>query len=285
MKTIQELIGVHFDIPAEEYHRLEGASASILRKLYQSTPAHLKLMMDEPMEPTPAMMLGTLGHAMVLEPDKPLPKIVLYPEKYPKKDGSMEKWNNNAGFCRDWIKTQKASGYTPVTQKTLDEACGASAALSRHELARPILKDCRTEVTLVTMDSTNDIAVRCRMDIVPTGNFLADCKFSHTVTEREWTKYAYSAGYHIQAALYLFVWNALVGEEWKKQDFKFIVVESKPPFDLNVFKCTPEFIAKGWEQVVRLLPVFANCVRTGVWPGSPPIERVLDVPKYAKQSD
>jgi hypothetical protein len=123
---------------------------------------HLKQMMDEPMEPSPAMMLGTLGHAMVLEPNKPLPKVVVYPDKYPKKDGTMEKWNNNAGFCRDWVKAQKASGYTPVTQKTLDEACGASKALSRHELARPILKDCRTEVTLVTMDATNDIAVRCR---------------------------------------------------------------------------------------------------------------------------
>jgi PDDEXK-like domain of unknown function (DUF3799) len=118
---------------------------------------------------------------------------------------------------------------------------------------------------------------------VPDGH-RSDCKFSHTVNEREWSRYAWSAGYHIQAALYLFVWNALVGEEWKKSGFKFIVVENKEPFDVQVFTCTPEFIAKGWEQVVRLLPVFANCVRTGVWPGSPAIERSLDVPKYAKET-
>ena len=65
--------GIYPDLDARDYHALPGASASRLRKLWQSTPGHLKAEMDAPRENTPALKLGTLAHAVILEPDKPLP--------------------------------------------------------------------------------------------------------------------------------------------------------------------------------------------------------------------
>lgn len=280
MTDMRQKVGVWPDIPAAEYHAMPGASSSILRKLWSSTPLHLKQYLDEGMEQTPAMVLGSVGHAIALS--EPLPKLITYPKTYDSGEGKKN-WSNNANVCKDWVKERKAEGLIPCTQELLDNAYGASCALARHEIAGPILRDCKTEVTLITWDHTNDIAVRCRLDIVPQEPFLADCKFSHTVDEREWARHAYNSGYHIQAALYQWVWNEMAGAEWPKEKFKFLCVESKPPHDVRVFTCTEEFIRKGREEITRLLPVYARCVKENAYPGSPPVEAELGLPKWVKE--
>ena len=281
-ENIRNLVGVHFGFDVNRYHALPGASSSILRKLWQSTPLHLKAMMDEPVEPSPAMVLGTIGHAIALS--EPLPKLITYPETYDSEDGK-KKWSNNAKACKAWTAARKAEGLIPCTQETLDNAHGAAAALARHEIAGPILQVCKTEVTLITWDETNDIAVRCRLDIVPHMPFLADCKFSHTVNADDWAKHAWNSGYHIQAALYQWVWNEMAGAEEPKEGFKYLCVESKPPHDVRVFSCTDELIRKGREEIIRLLPVYAKCVKENLWPGSPAVEAKLDLPKWVNKND
>ena len=279
---LKSLIGVHRDLPASEYHLLQGASASRLMKLWSSTPAHLKLQLSEGFEPTPSMIIGTLGHALVLEPDRQLPKVIVIPETYPTEEGD-KKWSGNAKFCKTWIAERKQQGCIPLSKSDYDNALGAARALTTHPNVAPILTDCETELTLITWDQTNDVGVRCRLDIKPGSQFpfLADCKFTASVNERKFKKQIWDMGYHIQAALNLRVWNELNGSEDLKTGFKFFAVENKEPFDVRVFSLTPALIEKGWEAVIRLLPIYAQCERTGVWTGSSADEVECDVPAYA----
>ena len=63
--------GVFTDLPAEAYHDLDGrASSSIVRKIYNKTPAHAKAQIDDESEPTSAMRFGTQMHMAVLEPER-----------------------------------------------------------------------------------------------------------------------------------------------------------------------------------------------------------------------
>jgi len=275
-----DLIGIHKDMPAAQYHAFNGASASRLMKLWLSTPAHLKLALDEPFEPTPAMMIGTLGHALVLEPEAPLPRLRVLPEKYRNDDGELKPWSGNAKACKNIIAEAKSEGFIPIKQDDYDNAHAAAAALAKHPLIAPVLKDCETELTLITRDETNDVYVRCRFDVVPKGDFLADCKFTGQLDD-QWPRHAYNSGYAIQAGFNLMVWNACCGADTPKTGFKFLVVENKPPFDVRVFTCTPEFIEAGRVEAIRLLKVYAECERTGIWPGSPAVETECGLPRWA----
>jgi hypothetical protein len=281
---IRTLVGVHYDMDAAAYHALPGASASILRKLASSTPAHLRLYLDEPRKSTPAMMVGTLAHALALEPDKPLPLFVKKPETYPS-DGVNKPWHGGANYCKAWEAEQVKAGYQVISAKDYNDAEGAAKALLAHEITGPVIRASAKEVTLITYDTSNDIGVRCRLDLVPPGPNLDDVKSTFSVAPHEFRRNAYASGFDIQAAMYLYVWNALCGAEGRKEGFRFFVVESEPPHDVRVFTCTPAFIAKGWEKVCRLLPVLAKCQREGAWPASPAVELPLDVPKWAEREE
>ncbi len=65
--------GVYADIPNDEYHSGEGISNSGL-SLLRKSPLHLRMKMlaandNQPSVPTPAMMIGTAFHALLLEPE------------------------------------------------------------------------------------------------------------------------------------------------------------------------------------------------------------------------
>lgn len=289
------IAGVHHDMSARRYHALPGASASRLRKLWQSSPAHLRVEMRKPIEPSPAMILGTLAHHAVLEPDKPLPKLVVPPATYPAPaESSLVKtkkvavgdavdWSWSATYCKAWKRTMEDAGRMVVSQATYDSTFGAALSVARHPISGPLLAEGDSEVSLVTWDQTNDIGVRCRLDYVSLGRALLDCKFTHDVTPRAFGKHAYEMGYHIQAALYLDVWNSLCGFDDPKDEFKFIACEQTEPWAVNVFTCSPEFIELGRRDAAEILATFARCLREDRWPAYPEQEHTLYVPRWATE--
>jgi hypothetical protein len=290
---MKAMVGVHRDLPAPKYHALPGASASRLRKLWQSSPAHLRVDMRKPIEPSPAMILGTLAHHAVLEPDQPLPHLVTPPETYPAPaDSSLVKtkkvavgdlldWSWSAKFCKDWRRSMEAAGKLVVSQSTYDSTFGAALSVARHPLAAPLVIDGESEVSLVTWDEVNDIGVRCRLDHVPPGRALVDCKFTHDVTPRGFARNAYEMGYHIQAALYLDVWNTLCGVEAPKDQFVFVACEQTEPWAVNVFTCSPDFIELGRQHAAEMLALFARCLREDHWPAYPEQIHSLSAPRWA----
>lgn len=285
--------GLYEDLPAAEYHLQPGASASRLMKLWKSTPAHLRLQLDEPFEPTPSMFIGTLGHALMLEPEKELPKLWVKPETYlavPLEEGRIveeKPWSGNAKVCKSLMADARALGLIPITRDDYDNAHAAAKALSQHSLIKPVLRDCQTELTIIIRDSRNEVNVRCRYDVKPARGHpnLADCKFTGCLDVEGWPRHAYNSGYHIQVALNLEVWNSYAGADDPKTGFEFWVVENKAPFDVVVFECTPEFIERGRLDFYRLLAVYAECERSGVWPGTPPMRVECGLPGWVKTNE
>ena len=276
MNLSPELYGVHFDLPAADYHALPGASASQLRTLWQSTPAHLKASLDEPRETTAAMMLGTLAHSVILEPDKPLPGIVIQPDEYE----PGKKWTNAAKVCKEWRAAQEQAGLLVLKADEYDAVLGMSSAIADHQIAGPMLENGKPEVSLVTHDTANGIPVRARLDFVPDGApFLADVKTTQDASARGFERKAYESGFHIQAALYLALWNSLTGET--RTGFRFIVCEQKPPYAVNVFDASPEFLSTGNYAFKQTLATYARCVHEDSWPAYPPTLQPLSLPKWA----
>ncbi|TXH59332.1 MAG: hypothetical protein E6Q97_00115 [Desulfurellales bacterium] len=288
-------IGVHLDLPASRYHALPGASASRLRTLWQKTPAHLWVELQKPKKVTPAMMLGTLCHQKLLEPNRPLPQLAIPPEQYPAPaDSSLVKtkkvavgdlidWSWSAKFCKQWRKDSEAAGRLVVTSNEAEAIENGTRAVLNHAVAAPLIQGATTEVSLVTMSEEFGIPVKARLDLVPVGPDLADVKFTTDVSARAFASHAYDLGYHLQAAWYLDVWNDLAGAEQLKTRFKFIAVESAAPFAVNVFTVTPDLIALGREQYLEALAVYARCMHEDDWPAYPENVIPLEVPAWKRR--
>ena len=274
--------GIYPDLDARDYHALPGASASRLRKLWQSTPGHLKAEMDAPRENTPALKLGTLAHAVILEPDKPLPKLVTPPDEY----APGKKWTYAATACKEWRAAQERAGNTVLTADEYDSLFGMVRSIAEHPLAASTLECGRSELTCLVHDSANAVDVRCRLDFVPDGrDFLVDFKTAQSASEHDFERHAFSLGYHIQAALYLDVWNALAGADDARTGFRFVVTEKAPPYAVNIFDASPEFIACGRADYKRALATFARCVAEDHWPAYSPDVKTLGLPRFAEYID
>lgn len=290
-------IGVHLDLPAEQYHALPCASASRLRTLWQKTPAHLRVDMLTPKEVTPEMMMGTLCHQRLLEPSKPLPQMVVPPDEYPAPPdcslvktkkvaaGDPIKWNWNAKWCQEWRKRKRAEGFLVVTKDEADGIEAACDSVLQHPLAAELLSGAKTEVSLISESEEHGIGVKARLDIVPEGLFLGDCKFTFDASERGFQRNAWDSGFQIQAAFYLDFWNGMCGTDYPKTGFRFIGVEPKPPFAVNVFTVSRELIALGREQYMEALATYARCVKEDRWPGYAPVERTLEAPRWKRREE
>ena len=85
---------------------------------HMDPPARFPVETQKKVKPTPWMRMGTLVHHARLEPDVPLPRIVVRPPTYPApadhekvKEGTIPaghplKWFGGAGYCKRWEKAQ-----------------------------------------------------------------------------------------------------------------------------------------------------------------------------------
>lgn len=293
------LIGVFRGIPASDYHSRPGASPSKLRHFHGTTPAHAKLAIDTPVEPTPGMILGTLAHAAALEPDKPLPGIVMVPKEYPETEAVGKPWNNNAKFCRNWHIRKRNAGLIALKETEFQNLQGAIKALIDHEDAGPILR-AKGEAEVALGCLTTHGPVRQKYDWLTASPDIYDVKVTTDASERWWSKHAWEMGYHLQVGQGLWLHNEVrrmtaVNDEAGgpatyeeihdfmslKTGFLFVVVENTPPHAVNVFRASPEFIRLGTEAFMRHLATFHECNTTGIWPAFTKGIKELEPPGWA----
>lgn len=283
--------GVHFNMPAETYHALPGASASKLKAFHRTTPAHARVRLEEPFEQTPYTLMGTLVHGWSLEGK--LPRLAVQPDEY----APGKKWNHNANECKRWRSEQNDAGKIIIKKDEMRRVQGMVNALFNHEEVYGMIVRSQCEVSVITHDQTNNVPFRCRKDIVPgpketlktpegyVKGFLADIKAFSDVTDRALERDSYDRGLHIQAATYLAVWNSQCGAEDRRDEFVFIFVENEAPFSVRPFRCSDRFLEKGREDMARYLKLYAECTRTGIWPGYPSECQTLDLPGYVRDGE
>lgn len=279
--------GIHFDMPAHTYHSLPGASASVLKCFWGEgvTPAHAKIKMDEKREPIEALINGNLIHQGILEPDKPLPKIVIPPDKYPAEKDQMKDWTYRANYCKQWKNEQEAAGNAVLTADQYVAVSESIRAVREKETARSYWETGRPEVSLILQDPETKLPVRCRIDWLPDKPFLVDVKSCRRADREGFTKDAYERGYHIQFALYLDMWAALCGANDPKPRMKVVAVETARPYAVQCFDCSDSMIEAGRRTYRHLLGVLAKCLATGEWPDYPEGETELAMPRFRFSDD
>jgi hypothetical protein len=230
--------------------------------------------------PSPAMLLGSLVHTMVLEPDKIDTEYTIAPPTCRARSGKA--WDAT-------VEAAECSGTTPVLESHMAEAAKMREAVNGHSVAAVLLLEPgEPERPIRWIDPARLVACKCRPDWLvdspkmPTA-LVVDLKTAEDPTPEGFAKAAANYGYHRQAAWYTV---GVAGACEKPVRFVFVVVGKSEPYDVFVYELAIADVDMGHEQNDRALERLAECHKTGLWlaPGQDEIQ-ILELPRWARGND
>ncbi len=272
------LPGIYTDISNQAYHRGEGLSSSDL-KLIARSPAHYKAAKGAEPRETDAMKLGTATHTLILEPER-------FESEYAAAPDGLDRRRKEGKEA--WAELE-ASGKVILTSEDYNNVLGMGKAVSEHSMGSKLFNggfaelSCYWEQPVSYGGINTKILCKARPDYtkqMPDGSYvIIDLKTTQDARGREFQRRAYDLGYHISAAHYVDGMTAVMGLPPK--DFVFVVVESSPPYGVNLFRASEQFLAAGREDNGSYYKIYAACLADGAYPCYPEMIRDLQLPRWA----
>lgn len=165
-----------------------------------------------------------------------------------------------------------------------DKACAMRAAVLAHPVASRLVSEpgiC--EESLQWTDAKTGLICKARLDKRCYSRPLVwDLKSARRIDDHGFSRAIFDYGYHISAAHYLAGADAVYGCE---HEWKWVAVESGPPFDVRVAPIHEDALWFGREERTRLLRLIAEATERDEWPGQFPDEAEADLPAWAYPSE
>lgn len=255
----------------EEYHsKKEFISCSGLKQIKKS-PLHFK---EEEKKETEAMTFGSAYHAFILEPE-------LFEKEYYIFDdsaicsvliGEGAKLPRATKNYKDWYECEMriAGDKKTIDKYTYEILQAMSNRLMRHKYVKSLLSHGEAEMSVyctIEIMTGQRIKVKIRPDYFKNEKrIVTDLKTTAGASINDFPRHAAEFDYHLQAALYSDIMNAIEGKEmgW---DFFFVAQEKTKPFAFNIFESSPQFLAQGRYEYEQLLMLYAWCLENDKWPG------------------
>jgi hypothetical protein len=273
--------GIHDRIPATRYHADPAArpslSAHVAATICQRTPRHAyeehsRLNPHHDRQDEQKFDMGTAVHAMVLDGEDVCAAI------------DAPDWRTAAAkAARDGAR---AEGLIPLLAHQHEQACAITQAvraqLDALDIDPPLLRDGRPEQTLIWEDE-GGIICRARPDWLR--DDLRACDDLKTTAgsadPREWARRRmFDIGADVQAAFYTRGLRKLTGRD---VPFRFVVIETVPPYALSVVALAPSAVALADDKVDHAIATWAECIATGDWPGYARDVAYAEVPAWEQE--
>lgn len=216
---------------------------------------------NEPDDPTPAMIFGTLVHQVILEGPDFLKTYKVVPDF-----GDYRSSTNR--LARDRWKAEQLMEDPRavfVTEKELDDLRGMLDGVLENEDAVALLKNGVTEISGYYVDPETGIACRIRPDFMARDvDTLVDLKTTLDGTEREFSKSIWEYRYDFQMAMYGHGIEVISGRRPKYTAF--IALEKTKPYECYVHVADAALLEKGDNDYRRCLRELARCLEKDDWP-------------------
>ena len=271
MNTTVPAPGIYRDMDAETYHATWPCLSSTgARKLIDGCAARFDWDRRNPPESSDALDFGTLAHAYRLERDKVKDRYVVLPSDH---SGSTKE-----GKAR--IADIVAAGKKPIKFDDWQAVVGMAAALDDHPFAGKLFANGRAEVSLFWEDAATGINCRARTDWLPAkGAIVTDYKTTRSAKPDDLQKSVYEFGYYQQAAWYRDGLKALGVID--DPQFVFCFQEKVAPYLIVVATVSPFALEWGRLRNHKAREIFAQCIKSGTWPGYADDVLTLDLPGWA----
>lgn len=281
--------GWYRELSNDDYHGSFGFSSSQVKTLVEQTPAHLRHGMGQSKAETDNMLLGTLVHTLVLEPQGFASEFVVAPEGINKRTkAGREEW---AAFEDAAAK----SCLRVITQSMLDKASAMAASVLSHPTASILLSDVIPESSVYwwyeSMDPDDyddySLMLKVRPDAISQAHpVIIDLKSTADGSISGFQRAIQNFHYDLSAAMYLEGVNQCKGMLKEigylaYTKFVFVCVENFAPYLVSVYEISPEYLELGKLKYRRALRVLQHGIQND-WPGFPPEVRVIEPPGYAK---
>lgn len=274
--------GIYTDIANADYHGGAGINKGLLDVVARS-PLHAKALLDQAndngREPTPAMLLGTAFHTLLLEPHKFTDEYVEVVKVDRRTKAGKEDW---AAF------QQEHAGKALLDTDQMEQLLAMSHAVRQHPAASALLTGCAgvAEASVYWTDPITGELCRCRPDWWRRDGVVVDVKTTEDASPEGFAKSLATYRYHVQAPWYLGGMTAAhdaghFPEGWERpKAFVFLAVEKRAPYAVACYVLDAESLEIGQQQMRADLDTLAECRRTGVWPGYGDTLQVLGVPQW-----
>ncbi len=269
-------IGLIYNLPLVQYHADESAVSRSQLDDIEHSPWIFFARNRAPGRPprpapTTAMFVGTLAHCAILEPDA-------FDTRYPI---GPEVDTRAAKAWKEFAATLKPD---QVGVKPSERALAFAQAESVRKVQplQELLGKGDPEVSAYWTDETTGVRCRCRPDWVhPAGSgvILVDVKTAVSADPREFVRSIVNWNYHSQAAYYSDGFEAASG--LPVHAFVFACCEKEWPYAASACMLTEDDLELGRRRYRRNLATYAECIRTGEWPGYGDNIHLLQLPAWA----
>jgi len=268
--------GIYPDVTMADYLVWPYASNSALTRMLRS-PAHAKAYVEEPKPDTPALLFGRAVHVAILEPERFGDLFVSEPELDP------ERANPRATKAyKEAVAALEATGKDVLRAPDKEAITAMKAAALAHPKLRKVIETTGTaELSLVWDDPATGVRCKGRLDWhTPThaGGAILDLKTTEDASPGVFERTIYRYGYHRQGALYLRAAREL---DLPSRHYTIAALEKQRPYGVMLYRLLDEAIQLGETQLDFALPRWAECERTGQWPGYTDDVVDIGVPKWA----
>lgn len=271
--------GIYERVPMASYlsQFLPGpsVSGSELARLDATTPAHFFANWSgnpdrAPRESTPQMEFGTAFHKYALEGfDAFSAEYAIRPEGMDGRTREGKAW------------AAEHAGKPTVTAEEMATIRAMTHAFIYKPKTTALLADSRREVTLIREE--NGVWLKSRPDAMNdklrVAVNLKTCEDASEDAVRKSIE-SYGGSYYVSAALCVDMLKALTGEDWQ---YVFVFVEKSAPYESRRVVLKPTVLEWGRMRYRRALATFAECVRSGKWPGYDDATIEADLPPWAEK--
>jgi len=267
------LTGIHYKMDEKEYRMAPAIAGSDAKKILPPlTPAHYAAHMagETRREPSKAMMLGTMSHLAVLEPNKLDAAFVEKPSDIDFRTKAGKEWREQVGT-------------TPILDADEARAVrGIRDSIAAHSAAKRLLKGCDSEVAMFGEHRTG-LWIKGRVDAlkVDSDNEAAIVDVKTTSAGADYGTFSRQAAqlnYHLSAAWYCHLAGL---NRLPPCRFYWIAVEVAPPYAVAVYEIHPDALDLGVGMMNDALELIARCEDEGVWPGYEATVQALNLPAWA----
>lgn len=274
MTTAADVIPGVYDIDEATYHAdpVPGGSLSSTgaRKLLPpGCPAQFKHELDHGQQPRRHLELGTAVHTLALGSG---PHIV-----------RIDADNYQTKHAQQQRDQARANGHTPLLPHELQQAQDMATELLAHPQAGQLIApgSGEAEQTLIWQDNETGIWCRARLDWLA-DHHIVDLKTTVDASPEAIQKAIWTYRYHQQRGWYVDGHRAVLGGE---PEFHFIFQAKTPPYLITVVELDDLTAHIGDARNHRARHIYADCQRTGHWPGHGDHTHLLGLPVWAEIRD
>lgn len=259
---------LHHPITRAQYNALPGINLSRLKHI-RFSPAKFRYLIENPTPPTPAMVFGLVCDSL------------MFGTEFEYRVSPFTEFRSNE--ARAWKAKCEEDGVPWIHADREAEAEQLiTSAMSHPEIARIMAKG-REQVAItaeIELPSGRSALTKSLLDWV-SDSFccVADFKTAQSAAEEDFSRQLLRMFYHVQAALYLDVYQGATGDT--KSVWTWLTVESEPPFCPAVWAARPEHLELGRRVYIQWLEKYAECAARGEWPAYPGIN-YIDLPRWAQ---